>query len=660
MHKFSFRAIAPYLAIAAALLVLLAVLGRIPGVRVGDGSEYYGLYYAWAFGHRPWMTPLAFDGYSALESMQAIHALVPRQALADAFPALRIGATADFNHFWAYSLVAVICVKLASLVGIALTVHQGFVAVHLIAMGVTVSIAYRYFRWKGVLAVVLMLLASPMFWFINKAHTEYVTVCLVLSGVILMRVDRYLAAALCMALASTQNPSFALIAFIPFFYRVVFQRAQPYRLRDVVMVVAVVLAVLLHPAYYFSRYGVVTPQLLAGGASMGANLSTFYIWIFDPDLGLLPNWPMGLAILLGALGILALRRAPQAGTVGDARAAGFSKACWTGFVVLYLAINLYAHSSTQNLNSGATPGLARYALWYLPLGFPVFIYVFNMFPARTTRRHAGLAALAVLTVVSTRVNDPRSPERYSQSSLSSRFIQANLPGLYDPPPEVFMERYSGFGEDIYTHNLRAVVGPDCVKVLIMPAPGSHDGIAPAACLYDMEKLNQLVNQGMGVRVAATAAEALPHYLRLDAAQAKSLGRTAPLGHHVIGSDGDGGSVLGTGWHAREPWGVWSKSPVATLLLPCIAPDTGAVLNLTIRPFDKQQVTISSEKTHLWKGALAAGDQTLRLVLPPASCVRGRHLVTLDIPGAVSPLKLGMSADGRDLGVGLVAFEMQPR
>jgi hypothetical protein len=54
-HKFSFRAIAPYLAIAA-VLVLLAVIGRIPAVRVGDGSEYYGLYHAWAFGHRPWMT----------------------------------------------------------------------------------------------------------------------------------------------------------------------------------------------------------------------------------------------------------------------------------------------------------------------------------------------------------------------------------------------------------------------------------------------------------------------------------------------------------------------------------------------------------------------------------------------------------------------------
>jgi hypothetical protein len=163
---------------------------------------------------------------------------------------------------------------------------------------------------------------------------------------------------------------------------------------------------------------------------------------------------------------------------------------------------------------------------------------------------------------------------------------------------------------------------------------------------------------MSVRVAATATKALPHYLHLDAAQARSLGRTAPLGHHAVGSDGDGGSVLGEGWHARESWGVWSKSPVATLLLPCIAPDTGAVLNLTIRHFEKQEVTIFSEKKQLWKGALAAGDQTVRLVLP-ASCVRGPHAVTLDIPGTVSPLKLGMSADGRDPGVGLVAFEMQP-
>ncbi|WP_217619259.1 hypothetical protein, partial [Achromobacter sp. GbtcB20] len=167
-------------------------------------------------------------------------------------------------------------------------------------------------------------------------------------------VERYLAAALFIALASTQNPSFALVACIPLFYRVVLQRERRYSLFEVAMAVAVVVAVLAHPVYYFARYGVVTPQLLAGGAALGGNIWTFYVWIVDPDLGLLPNWPLGLLVLLAAL-VAYLRKPVSLAGPGTWRVTAFVLAC--------CAINFFAHSSTTNLNSGATPGLARYALW---------------------------------------------------------------------------------------------------------------------------------------------------------------------------------------------------------------------------------------------------------------------------------------------------------
>jgi len=224
MQKNKLKTMRPYLAIFFVVVVLFVILGKVPGVRVGDGSEYYGLFHAFQATHRPWMSPAAFDSYDVLVHSNTILGMVPRQALTDAFPLLRVGATADFNHFWFYSLLAVAFAKAVGLFGIALTIHQAFVGVHMALLGMTLAIGYRHYHWKGVLAVALMLLASPMFWFINKVHTEFFTVCLVLSGMILMRAHRYLAAALCMALASTQNPSFALIACIPLFYRVVLQR----------------------------------------------------------------------------------------------------------------------------------------------------------------------------------------------------------------------------------------------------------------------------------------------------------------------------------------------------------------------------------------------------------------------------------------------------
>lgn len=651
-----FKKMRPYLAILVAVLVLFAFLARMPGVRVGDGAEYYAMFQAFLVTHRPWMSPVAFDSYESLVHTSNILGIVPRQALADAFPLLRVGATADFNHFWFYSLLAVMFAKVAGIIGIALTIHQAFVGVHMVLLGTTLAIGYRCYHWKGVLAVTLMLLASPMFWFINKVHTEFFTICLVLSGMILMRAHRYLAAALCMALASTQNPSFALIACIPLFYRVVLQREQPYRFIDVVTTVAVVVAVLAHPAYYFARYGVVTPQLLAGGASMGANLSTFYVWIIDPDLGLLPNWPIGLAVVLVAIGMWVVRN-PMRGHAehGPAAEAG---ARWVGFALLYTVINLYAHASTTNMNSGATPGLARYALWYLPLAFPLFIMVFKLFPPRTKRRYVGLVLIIVATIVSMRVNNPSKPEQYGHPSLSSKFIQKNLPGLYNPPWEVFVERFSGLGENVHERRLRAVFGPDCAKMLVIAGPDRRDAVASGECMYDPAKLNKLINDGPIGKTALVAARE-PYYVHLKAADMAGLGQVVATGRHNVGTSGDGETLLGDGWSGREPWGVWSEQPVATLVMACKKTDK-FTLTLYLRPFDKQVIDVSTNGGSLWHGAIASVDQAVPLKLESDSCVNGRRTIKLDLPNAVSPAKLGMSTDGRMLGVGLSAWDLQAR
>jgi hypothetical protein len=657
MQKPRLKKLAPYLTILLAVLVLFVLVGRSQPVRVGDGSEYYGLFYAWELTHRPWMTQAAFDGYEALFNSHRVLGLVSRQALTDAFAALRVGVTADFNHFWFYSLLGVAVAKLVGLVGIVLTIHQSFIGVHMIALVVTLAAGYRYYHWKGVLAVALMLLASPMFWFIDKVHTEFLTVCLVLTGMIFLRTQRYLVAALCMALASTQNPSFALVACIPLFYRVVLQREQAYRFIDVVLAVAVVVAVLAHPVYYFARYGVVTPQLLAGGASMGANLSTFYVWIIDPDLGLLPNWPIGLAVVLTAIGMW-IARNPVSGPeeYGSAAEAG---ARWVVFALLYTAVNLYAHASTQNMNSGATPGLARYALWYLPLGFPLFLRVFQLFPARTKRRYVGVAMLVVATIVSIRINNPAKSEQYWHPSLSSKFIQTHLPGLYNPPWEVFVERFSGFGEEVHSRQLRAVIGPDCAKVLVMTGPDRRNAVAPSSCLFEQTRLDSFINEGAVGKAGAAAVGQDPYYERLKPVDTLKLGRTVPAGRHSIGLEGDGATLLGDGWSSREPWGAWSQEPVATLVLPCVK-GSKATLILYLRPFQKQVISISTEAGQLWHGPISAIDQPVPLQLDADSCVAGRRNIKLDLPNAVSPAKLGMSADGRILGVGLSAWDLQLR
>lgn len=639
----------PYLIIVAFAFCLFFVLGLARVVRVGDGSEYYGLYYAWTVAHRPWMTPAAYQAYAALVDSHAILGMVPGDTLAHWFEVLRVGATSDFNHFWFYSLLAALCGMGAHLVGITLSPHQCFLALHLIAFSATASIAWRFHGRKGLVVIALMLLASPVLWFTDKAHTEFLTVCLLLSAIILLTNVRYLAAGLLLALASTQNPSFALIACIPVFYRVVLERGRAYSLAEVAMAVGIVLGVLLHPTYYFLRYGAVTPQLIAGGAALGRDLGTFYLWLIDPDLGLLPNWPIGCAMIVAGLVFRATR--PRGASATDWR--------WLAFAGVYLLVNFFAHASTTNINSGATPGLARYALWYLPLLFPFFLRVVAHLAESKARRNGAIAVFLCLAVLTMPASRPRRSESYTTPSTLSFFIQKNLPGLYNPPVEVFLERYSGFGEEFNTKGLRAVVGPDCHKILMLPADAGHGAATPRGCMFDQGRLNALVDGGT---LAAHATS--PRYVTLTPAQATSLRVVLTPGAHMVGNGGDGAVVLGEGWSVPESWGVWSEQTRATLVLPCnesqfFGNTRPFTLVLALRPFSKQSITVTSGAGTLWSGPVASVDQPVTMTVPPKACSGGAYTLTLQIPGAVSPTKLGVGNDGRLLGVGLSRYEIRP-
>lgn len=475
----------PYLLISLALLAVYFFLGiAISPQRIGDGMEYYALYFAWNTSHTPWMTPAAFEAYQQYYTASQMAGMLPGDWLSQQFPPLHLGNTMDFNHFWFYSLMAFVPSKVLSLVGIHLNAHQSFLLLHYLLLTMTASIAYRYYRWQGVAIVFFMTFLSPIWWFTDKVHTEFFTFCLVLSSVMLIHSKKYLPAALLLAIASTQNISFAPIACIPLFYRAVLQRDQSYTALDVIVCVITALVLLAHPEYYFARFGVVTPQLLAGGAAPGANLSSFYIWIFDPDLGLLPNWPLGLLALLLA----------AARWIWDKenRPKNIDKA-WLVFLVLYLCINLYAQSSTTNLNSGATPGIARYALWYLPLIFPVLYWLINTLNWRNRGLFLLLPVVIVLAVVSIKQNNPRKHESYTTPSRISYFIQAYLPGLYNPPAEVFLERYSGFSETPYVTTLKGMIGPDCRKLLLVAGEKKNNVMVPEDCSLDPIKLGAYID-----------------------------------------------------------------------------------------------------------------------------------------------------------------------
>jgi hypothetical protein len=642
----SHKRVSGFFWITLTTVLMFIVLGRLPPQRVGDGMEYYAMLMAWQDTLRPWMTAPSFAAYQELFLSNQIAGMMPANWLADSFPSLKLGATADFNHFWFYSFLAFAFGKLANAVGLDIGSHGAFLALHFVLINTTATVAYYLYGKRGLTAFVLMTLFSPMLWFTDKVHTELFTYCVTLMGLMFVFANRYLLGAFCIALAATQNPSFALIAFVPFLYRFGLQWRERLTMFEVSLVVGTVLAVLAHPVYYFLRFGVLTPQLLAGGATFGANLSTFYIWILDPDLGLLPNWPLGGLLIAVAI---VLRKFD-----GRTDVPGASRSFYV-FVAVFFLVNFYAHSSTTNLNSGATPGLARYSLWYLPAFFPIVYYVTRRFPSRAVLLYPLALLMVLVGATSIPHNNPKRSEQYSEPTWLSNAVQTKAPRLYTPPFEVFVERYSGVGEAIYNSNPRGVLGPDCHKLAIFAGTNRSQVNIPAHCHMDTQKLTAIV--------MTFPTEAADHFVRLTDEQYKKALLALQPSTYSVGVGRTGNFILRSGWYDLEGWGVWSRKKTVTMALPCNAGQyyanyeaVGVVLDL--RGFGSQTITITQQGETLFAGNIEA-PTAVPLVMSVKQCKAGSLRLDINVANPVSPAQLGVSSDPRVLGIGLSGFTLRP-
>lgn len=635
-----------YFAIAFVTAVAFLWLRTLEPQRVGDGMEYYAMFLAWKETFRPWMTVASYASYQELFQSNQILGMMPASWLSESFPSLRLGVTSDFNHFWFYSLLAVVFEKLSHLLGLSPSPHGSFLFLHFLLLSATAMVAYHLYGKRGLVAFVLMTVFSPMWWFSDKVHTELFTYCVTLMGVMFLFSNRYLMSAFLIALAATQNPSFALIAFVPFLYRFTLERRKPFTLFEVCLVVGTALAVLAHPIYYFFRFGVITPQLLAGGATLGGNLSTFYIWILDPDLGLLPNWPLGV-LLIGLAVIFRIAATRSVPLGGDK--------WFYGFLAIFCLVNFYAHSSTTNLNSGATPGLARYSLWYLPAFFPLVLYAVRAFPGQRMLAYPLGAVILLIGAASVVSNNPKHHEQYSTPTWLSNAIQARLPGLYTPPFEVFVERYSGMGEAVNIAKRRGVLGPDCHKLALFGGDGLGSVIIPAHCHMDPAKFQAMANT-----IPVTAES---RFVDLNQDQYSQVLMRLEPARYPVGLAGNGNFSLASGWYDLEPWGVWSKGKIAKLSLPCNSTQYyfgKDVLNLAVElsGFGSQSISITQGSDVLFEGKVDA-IKSIPLALKVGQCSDRELEIVVNIPHAQSPAKLGVSSDPRRLGVGFAGFTLQP-
>lgn len=643
------------LAVLISFCVYLPFFFFTQPVRVGDGSEYYAMAVAWAETHRPYMTETGWAHYDLLYASNAIPGINGSEELRNFSPELMVKGGQDFNHFWFYSLGAAVIAEMGDYSGINIPIHTAFLIWHCVLLALLLIVSLRYFGWRGLLVALLLTFLSPAFWYLDKVHSEFFTFCLATIAVIYFIRRKYFPSAFFLALAATQNISFSFISLFVLGIGIFKRPKTKWKADETILLLASVLVNLLHPAYYLLRYGTPDPQFLSGGAQAGLHLSHFWIWLLDPDVGLLPNWWFGIVLLLLAL-IIAIKRKFKFDGLH----------IWLVFCLVYLVVSLFAQGSTVNLNSGASPGLARYGLWYLALFFPLLMLLIREF--KNPGWKAGVFSLfAVLAAVYSGFTylPTNGGTAHCQPSTFSWWLQKNLPGMYDPPAEIFAERFSGICENIEWVKNAAIIAPDCRKVLISNYQVGGDEFivtGAAGCNLDFSKVSRLISR----KFSTGAWTDSNSYYRLSREEVVASQLSPIAGDWYAFSFGSSFSQS-TGadyrhWGLLEDWGVWSVGKQAELSLPCPSVDNGTIpptlLELELKPFITEihpQLTasISLDGEEAWSGTLT-GTQIISMAFPAAVCTNEDSMtMRTHIDNPVSRTELGISGDMRKLGIGVM-------
>lgn len=450
--------------------VLLLVAALAPIARTGDAHQYYAMATALADRRPPSLTAAEVERFKAWLFQQPVESAFAAAERAVDQPPLIVDGRQEFSHFWLYPLLAAPIIALMD----ALTLHPGyaFLMVNAGLLGLALWTVQRAFSP----VVALLLLASPVIWFVNKAQVEVFTFSLLAIAMAQARQGRFLAAGLAAAIAATQNaPILAAVACFwaaGLLHHLVRRPRPPITRRAIALVVMTVAVGAMHPAYYLWRLGVLTPQQLNGGIGLGLPSAEAYLAVLiDPDIGLLPWMPLyGLIATIGlAMVWLNSPSSPQSWgehakltspTIGPGAGCpqGVAAAGSEGFGIgrpwrdeetlnLRLAALcgliigawfLFVFAQTTNVNSGGTVHISRYALWLAPLALPLLAATTDWLRPRAPALLplAGLIAFVGYAFYF----QPARTEHYLTPSPQAVFVTTWAPELYRSVPEIFYER----------------------------------------------------------------------------------------------------------------------------------------------------------------------------------------------------------------------------
>jgi hypothetical protein len=321
--------------------------------------------------------------------------------------------------------------------------------------------------------IALLILATPVIWFVARAQVEVFTVALLSLAMAAAATGRWGWASIAVATASTQNAPIAVA--VPLFWIAALvdwrfsQRSAGHSIRPtrrqtwraLGFVLGGVVLAFLHPLYYVLRLGVLTPQQLNGGiAGKVPSLAAVLAPVVDPDIGFVAWMPVGACLALVGL-CLTARRARE--MLAEQRHLVMATALSVVVGLWLLAVV----TQTTNVNSGGTVHISRYALWFLPLTAPAMTVAVGAIEARSSLMLP--VASTALFLLNLGYFRPSQPEQYVTHSPQADWLMTHLPAPYRPVPEIFVERTL----HIDGGATASAASPDCRLILVLASAPSQ-------------------------------------------------------------------------------------------------------------------------------------------------------------------------------------------
>ena len=456
------------------LVALLCLIGTSQAIRVGDGGEYMALALRLSALQAPAMYP------DEVRKITDTMGGLGRGFGGQVNTVTGRGGRGDLTHFWFYPMLAVPEIWLFEAAGAVAaagwrrtaswrysaiasdlwlleTVSAGpCYAFTLLNMGLMLTalwVVSAYLDWPALMIV----FASPVIWWIDKAHTEVFTFSLMAIAMTLM-VEQPWWALVAAAIASTQNLPIVLTFPVIGLTAIA---VRPSTLRDWRLYLGAAAAAAIaaiSPLYYETRLH--TPSLLIsiGAARMfWPSRVRLLLYVCDPNFGFIVWCPILVAtVAVTATALIAQR--PRARSLLPLLASA-----------VIAVIFMLAFAQQANVNGGGTFAMARYAVWFIPLAIPALALGQAAFGVSFSRRLALVAVIAAIWSVS--VAYPSRREEFLRPTWLADRIWTHYPSINNPLPQVFYERIAHTGEGpfvpVATHN--------CAKILLV------GGVAPTGC-----------------------------------------------------------------------------------------------------------------------------------------------------------------------------------